>query len=117
MKQEKRINFWLGEKDLAKLDRQANEAKLTRSEYIRKLVREAKILPTPDVDYLAYADEFQRLGTLFNDCVKEYHSTGELDQVRAEAVWSEIKEKADRLRNELIEKTVDLKVEALHGKE
>jgi hypothetical protein len=76
-----------------------------------------KILPTPDVDYLAYADEFQRLGTLFNDCVKEYHSTGELDQVRAEAVWSEIKEKADRLRNELIEKTVDLKVEALHGKE
>lgn len=64
MKQSKRINFWLGEKDLAKLDRLANEAKLTRSEYIRKLVCEAKILPTPDVDYLAYADEFQRLGTL-----------------------------------------------------
>ena len=117
MKQNKRINFWLGEKDRAKLDWQANDAKLTRSEYIRKLVREAKILPTPDVDYLAYADEFQRLGTLFNDCVKKYHSTGELDQVRAEEVWSEIKEKADRLRNELIEKTVDLKVEGLHGKE
>ena len=45
MKQSKRINFWLGEKDLAKLDRLANEAKLTRSEYIRELVREAKILP------------------------------------------------------------------------
>ena len=48
--------------------------------------------------------------------MKEYRLTGELDQIRAEAVWSEIKEKADRLRNELIEKTVDLKVEALHGK-
>ena len=116
MNKTKRINFWLGDKYLAKLNSQAKEAKLSRSDYIRKLIREAEVLPTPDVDYIAYANEFQRLGQLFNECVKEYRLTGELDQIRAEAVWSEIKEKADRLRNELIEKTVDLKVEALHGK-
>ena len=116
MNRTKRINFWLGDKYLAKLDRQAEKAKLSRSDYIRKLIAEAQVLPTPDVDYIAYAEEFKRLGRIFNDYVKEYKATGYLDQGGSEAVWKKIEETAERLRNGLIAKTVNLEVETLHGK-
>ena len=111
MNRTKRINFWLGDKYLAKLDRQAKEAKLSQSDYIRKLIREAEVLPAPDVDYLAYAEEFRQLGVLINEYVKEYNATGILDHDGSEIVWRQIKETADKLRNELIEKTVKLEVE------
>ncbi len=114
MKKTKRINFWLGEKDLAKLDRQAKEAGLSRSEYLRKRIREAEVLPTPDVDYLAYADEFRRLGQEFNEYVKEFNATGDFNLRNAEKVWVQIHETADRLRLELMNKTVKLEVESHH---
>ena len=87
MSRTKRINFWLGEKYRDKLDRQAKEAKLSQSDYIRKLIREAEVLPTPDVDYMAYAEEFKQLGKLFNEYVKEYDATGILDRDGSETVW------------------------------
>ena len=111
MNRTKRINFWLGEKYRNKLDCQAQEAKLSQSDYIRKLIREAEVLPTPDVDYLSYAEEFKQLGEKFNAYVKEYNTTSVLDHEGADAVWRQIKEPADQLRNELIEKTVRLEVE------
>lgn len=116
MKKTRRINFWLGDKALAKLGRQAKEIKLSHSDFISKLICEAEILPTLDVDYMSYANEFKRLGRIFNDYVKEYNSTSFLNHGGSEAVWQEIKETADRLRKELIDKTVKLGVETLHGK-
>ena len=116
MNRTKRINFWLSEKYRDKLERQAHEAKLSQSDYIRKLIRDAEVLSTPDVDYLAYAGEFKRLGERFNEYVKEYNATGILDRDGAELVWLQIKETADRLRNELIDKTVKLEVETSHDK-
>lgn len=114
MSRTKRINFWLSEKYRDKLDRQAHEAGLSQSDFIRKLIREAEVLPTPDVDYLAYAEEFKRLGVLFNEYVKEYNATGNLDHEGAETVWQQIKETADRLREDLANKTVKLEVETHH---
>ena len=111
MNRTKRINFWLGEKYRNKLDCQAQEAKLSQSDYIRKLIREVEVLPTPDVDYFAYAEEFKQLGEKFDEYVKEYNTTGVLDHEGADAVWRQIKETADQLRNELIEKTVRLEAE------
>ena len=113
MNRTKRINFWLGEKDRDKLDRQAREAKLSHSDYIRQLIRDVEVLPTPDVDYLAYAETFKRLGALFNEYVKEYNATGHLDRVGSETVWRQIEETAETLRNELIDKTVRLEVEMI----
>lgn len=116
MSRTKRINFWLGDKDLAKLERKSKEVKMSHSDYIRKLICEAEVLPTPDVDYIAYADEFKRLGRIFNSYVKEYSTTGFLNREASEAVWQEIKETVDRLRKELIDKTVKLEVRTTRGK-
>lgn len=115
MKRNNRINFWLSENDFAELSRQAAEAGLSRSDFIRKRIAEAGILPTPDVDYNAYSAEFKRLGNTLNDYTAEYNATGFLDAEGVETVWSEIKALTERLRDELIAKTEKLKVKKLNG--
>ena len=116
MKKTKRINYWLDDKYLAKLERQAEEANLARSEYIRKLIRDADIIPAPDIDYIAYSDEFQRLERLFNEYIEEYQATGTLDREGSETVWEEICKTGEKLRNELIDKTTGLRVIIVNGK-
>ena len=114
MKRNKRINYWLGLDDIIKLDGQAMEAGQSRSEYLRDLITEAKVLPTPQVDYLAYAEEFRQLGWEFNEYVREFNATGDFNLRGAEKVWQQIHETAERLRLELMNKTVNLEVEAHH---
>ena len=113
-KRERRINYWLSEKDLDLIDRRAKEAKLSRSEFIRRLLREAEVIPTPDVDYLWYASEFKRLGDILNSYSKSCNQTGVLNP-NAEKVWSDISALWEKLKQELIEKTVDLEVEVWHA--
>ena len=105
-----RINFWLGDKDLTKLDRKAKKEGLSRSDMIRKLVLETEVIPFPDIDCAAYANEFRQLGNILNGIVKEYNTTGLLDEEATEAVLAKINERAAHLRDELIEKIVDLEV-------
>ena len=115
MKRTERINFWLGDKDLAEIDLRAKAEKCSRSEYIRRILSNAEIIPAPDIDYSGYASEFNRLGTILNDIVKDFNVTGVLDKEAMEEVWSQIKDLCERLRNEKKEKTVDLKVEEADG--
>ena len=56
------------------------------------------------------AKEFRQLGNILNGIVKEYNTTGFLDEEATEAVLAKINERAAHLRDELIEKTVDLEV-------
>ena len=113
-KKERRINYWLSDKDLDLIDRRAKGAKLSRSEYIRSLLREAEVIPTPAVDYSRYASEFKRLGDILNSYVRSCNQTGVLNP-DAERVWNEILALWDKLKDEIIEKTVDLEVEVWHA--
>ena len=110
MKKTKRINFWLGDKDLAIIDRKAKKMNLSRSGYIRKLFSEAEVIPSPSIDFLHYENEFRRLGYSLNNVVREYHTSGFLDSKAADCIWNKIIALAEQLKNELIEKTVDLEV-------
>ena len=105
-----RINFWLGEKDLAALDRKAQEEGLSRSDMLRKLLLETEIIPAPDVDFAGYANRFEALGNILNDLVKEYNTTGVVDEKATVTVLTEINAAALRLHDELIEKTAYLEV-------
>ena len=110
MKKTKRINFWLGDKDLAMIDRKAKKMNLSRSAYIRKMLFEAEIIPSPDIDYSYYENEFRRLGYSLNDIVREYHTFGFLDSKAADRVWNKLSVLAEQLRSELVKKTIDLEV-------
>ena len=116
MKRTERINFWLGDKDLAEIDRRAKEQKCSRSELIRRIIQDMNVLPTPDVDYGYYESEFCRLGNALNDIVRDLNTTGILDKEALEDVWREIEDLSKWLLNELIEKTERLEVKDGNGK-
>lgn len=54
MKLTKTAYFYLNDKELALLDKKAEKAGLTRSEYLRKCLREAEMLPTLNLDFQQY---------------------------------------------------------------
>ena len=50
-KRTERIKFWLTEKELKKIDRKARKLDMNRSEYIRRLIANCKLVYTPSIDY------------------------------------------------------------------
>ena len=110
MKRNKRINYWLNDDDLAEIDRRAKAEGLSRSAYMRKLLEDARVLPAPNVDYLAYASEYQRLGRILNEYVQDFNTAGILDN-GAEKVWEKIEALTEKLRDELIRKTPEVEYE------
>lgn len=113
MQKTKRINFWLNDKDFAKIDRRAKADGLSHSEYIRKLISQAQIIPPPDIDFTSYEEYFRCLGYELNAIVKAYSTFGYLNKTAADSLWNEIMKLTMQLRSELIEKTIDLEVKHL----
>ena len=54
MKYTKTAFFYLNDKELALLEKKAKSAGLNRSEYLRKNLQEAEMLPTLDLDFQQY---------------------------------------------------------------
>lgn len=54
MKLTKTAYFYLNDEELALLDKKAKNAGFTRSEYLRKCLREAEMLPTLNLDFQQY---------------------------------------------------------------
>ncbi|MEE1321771.1 MAG: hypothetical protein UHM85_09635 [Acutalibacteraceae bacterium] len=46
--------FYLSDKELRFLDRKAKTRKLSRSDYLRKRLREVEMTPTPEIDFEGY---------------------------------------------------------------
>ena len=53
-KKTERIKFWLTDKELTQIDRKARKLGMNRSEYIRYLIANCKLVHTPDIDYEDY---------------------------------------------------------------
>ena len=53
-KKTERIKFWLTDKELKQIDRKAKKLGMNRSEYIRYLIANCKLVHTPDIDYESY---------------------------------------------------------------
>lgn len=51
MKLTKTLYCYLDDEELKELDTDASSLKLTRSEYVRKQIRESKMIPTPIMNY------------------------------------------------------------------
>lgn len=110
MKKTKRIIFRLGDKDLAIIDQMSKADGVCRSEFIRRILRDSEIIPAPDVNWSEYVEELRRLGCILNEVVKKFKATGILNTELANDVWEKIIGAAERLKSELIEKTIGLKV-------
>ena len=54
MKLTKTLYCYLDDEELKELDSDAASAGLTRSEYVRKQIRESKMIPTPKMSYIEF---------------------------------------------------------------
>ena len=54
MKLTKTLYCYLDDEELKELDSDAASLRLTRSEFVRKQIRESEMIPTPKMNYAAY---------------------------------------------------------------
>lgn len=92
------------DKEVAQFERQAKKLQMNRSEYIRHLIRNAKLIHTPDIDYDRYYSEFKALGDEFNRYLKALNVTGVFNEKKADIVCRKIIELQKQFDDELTEK-------------
>ena len=66
-KRTQRIKFWLTDKELKQIDRKARKLGMNRSEYIRYLIANCKLVHTPGTDYESY---YNRLKSISDEILK-----------------------------------------------
>lgn len=74
-----RFKFHLSENELAKLDADVAKAGLSRSEYLRSMLREMKPIPFPKPDLQPYLREINELGLVINQLAVNAHKKSFID--------------------------------------
>ena len=105
-----RIKFWLTNKELKQIDRKARKLGMNRSEYIRYLIANCKLVHTPDIDYESYYNRLKDISDKINDHLIFLNQTGILDEPQFHKLCEEAVETAKRLSDELTEK-LDIEIE------
>lgn len=61
MKLTKTLYCYLDDKELKELDSDASSLRLTRSEFVRKQIRESEMIPTPKMNYTSFIQTFNSI--------------------------------------------------------
>ena len=109
-KKTERIKFWLTEKELKPIDRKARKLGKNRSEYIRYLIANCKLVHTPSIDYESYYDRIKLISDKINNHLIFLNQTGTLDEPKFHTLCEEAVETAKQLSDELTEK-LDIEIE------
>ena len=105
-----KIKFWLTDKELKQIDRKAKKLGMNRSEYIRYLIANCKLVHTPDIDYESYYNRLKFISDKINNHLIFLNQTGTLGEPRFHMLCEEAVETAKQLSNELAEK-LDIEIE------
>ena len=81
-KKTERIKFWLTDKELKQIDRKARKLGMNRSEYIRYLIANCKLVHTPDIDYEDYYNRLKSISDEINTHLIVLNQTGTLDEAK-----------------------------------
>lgn len=109
-KRTERIKFWLTDKELKQIGRKAGKLGMNRSEYIRYLIVNCKLVHTPDIDYESYYNRLKIISDKINSHLIFLNQTGILDEPQFHTLCDEAVETAKQLSNELTEK-LDIEIE------
>ena len=85
-----RIHFRLTPKEAAAFDDIVKESGLTRSAYLRCLVRGVVPVEMPPPDYFTFARELNAIGSNLNQIAKKAHVVGAVDAKRYDEVAEEV---------------------------
>lgn len=108
-KKTQRIKFWLTDKELKQINRKARKLGMNRSEYIRYLIANCKLVHTPDIDYENYYNRLKLISDEINNHLISLNQTGTLDEPEFHKLCEEAVETAKQLSDELTEK-LDLEI-------
>ena len=103
-KKTERIKFWLTDKDLKQIDRKAKKLGMNRSEYIRYLIANCKLVHTPEIDYESYNNRLKFISDEINHHLIVLNQIGTLDEPRFNRICEEAVKTAKELSDELTEK-------------
>ena len=109
-KKTERIKFWLTDKELKQIDRKAKKLGMNRSEYIRCLIANCKLIHTPGIDYESYYNRLKSISDKINKHLIFLNQTGTLDEPQFRKLCEDAVETAKQLSNELTEK-LDIEIE------
>ena len=109
-KKTERIKFWLTDKELKQIDRKAKKLGMNRSEYIRYLIANCKLVHTPDIDYESYYNRLKFISDKINNHLIFLNQTGTLDEPQFRKFCEEALKTSKQLSNELTEK-LDIEIE------
>ena len=109
-KRTERIKFWLTDKELKQIDRKAKKLGMNRSEYIRYLIANCKLVHTPDIDYEDYYNRLKFISDKKNNHLIFLNQTGTLDEPQFNKLCKEALKTSKQLSDELTEK-LDIEIE------
>lgn len=101
------------DKELKQIDRKAKRLGMNRSEYIRHIIANCKLVHTPDIDYEDYYNRLKSISDKINNYLIFLNQTGTLDEPQFHLLCEEV-EIAKQLSNELTEK-LDIEIEKSKG--
>ena len=105
-----RSKSWLTDKELKQIDRKARKLVMNRSEYIRSLIANCKLVHTPDIDYESYYNRLKFISDKINNHLIFLNQTGTLDEPQFRKLCEDAVETAKQLSNELTEK-LDIEID------
>lgn len=109
-KRTERIKFWLTDKELKQIDRKAGKLGMNRSEYIRHLIANCKLVHTPSIDYESYYNRLKYISDEINHYLIVLNRIGTLDEPRFNHLCEDAVKTATELSRELTEK-LDIEIE------
>ena len=109
-KRTERIKFWLTDKALKQIERKAGKLGMNRSEYIRYLIANCKLVHTPSIDYESYYNKLKSISDEINHHLIVLNQIGTLDDPQFHRLSEEATKTAKQLSNELTEK-LDIEIE------
>ena len=109
-KRTERIKFWLTDKELKQIDRKAEKLGMNRSEYIRHIIANCKLVHTPSIDYESYYNRLKCISDEINHHLIVLNQIGTLDEPQFHTLCEEAVGTSKRLSNELTKK-LDIEIE------
>ena len=109
-KKTERIKFWLTDKELKQIDRKARKLGMNRSEYIRYLIANCKLVHTPDIDYENYYNRLKLISDEINNHLISLNQNGTLDEPAFHKLCEAAVKTAKELSDELTEK-LDIEID------
>lgn len=74
-----KFQLWLSDAEVAKLTRNANKAKMTKSAYIRNLINGYEPQEVPPLDYYRVIRELRRIGNNINQIAHRANLHGDIN--------------------------------------